>query len=256
MSLVHAEYLKLTRRKLYPIMVAILGLIVAVSAFFAVIFPQLIGEDDLLGVMPVFEKPDAFLFGVQQVVANTWFPLILAVIMLGSEFGGTVWAAALTRDSRKLRQIAARFLILVIASWAAISVAIAGWTVVVVTAVPGTGGLGVGEWVSVFGKVGLVQLTWIAIGLAAVATLRSVGPAIGAALAVYFIEPLVAMWDLYENISISAAANALFPVFPDGLIAEFIPGAGLSVFHAVSILVGWAAFGFVVAWWSLHRRDA
>ena len=57
MSLVHAEYLKLTRRKLYPMMVAILGLIVAVSAFFAVIFPQLIGEDDLLGVMPVFEAP-------------------------------------------------------------------------------------------------------------------------------------------------------------------------------------------------------
>lgn len=255
MSLIHAEYLKLTRRRLYPIMFIILILVVAMMAFFLLVFPRIMGEE-MAEVMPIIKKPEAYLFGAQQVVTQTWFPLILAVVMLGSEFGNTVWATALTRDSRKLHQVAARFLILAVASWIAITLAIAGWALVVVFAAPGTGGLDAVEWLRVFGKVGLVQLTWIAIGLAAIAQLRSVGPAIGAALAFYFIEPIVGLWDWYENISISAATTALFPILPDDAFAAFIPGAGLSLLHAVLILVGWAAAGFVLTWWGLHRRDA
>jgi len=254
MSLVHAEYLKLSRRKLYPLMVAILAVLVALLAFFFLIFGQLLPE--LADELPVFEKPEAYVFGAQQVAGQTWFPLVLAVVMLGSEFGNTVWATALTRDSRRLNQISARFLVLVVASWAAILIGIVGWSLVVLFASPGTGGPDAVEWLEVVWKIGLIELAWTSIGLAAVALLRSVGPAIGAALALYFIDPLFAFWGPYENISLSAATSAMFPVFPDGAFSAFVPGAGLSTAHAILIMVGWAVAGFALTWWGLQRRDA
>lgn len=254
MSLLHAEYVKLSRRRLYPIMVVILGVLVALLAFFFLIFGQILPE--LAEELPVFEKPDAYVFGAQQVAGQTWFPLVLAVVMLGSEFGNTVWATALTRDSRRLYQISARFLVLLVASWAAILIGIIAWAVVVFFASPGTGGPDAVEWLEVVWKVGLIQLAWTSIGLAAVALLRSVGPAIGAALALIFIDPLLGLWGPYENISISAATTALFPIFPDGAFSAFVPGASLSTMHAVFIMVGWAAVGFGLTWWGLQRRDA
>lgn len=254
MSLVHAEYLKLSRRKLYPLMVIILGVLVALLAFLFLIFGQLLS--DVADEIPVLEKPEAYIFGAQQVAGQTWFPLVLAVVMLGGEFGNTVWATALTRDSRRLFQISARFSVLTVASWAAIVLGIAGWAIVVLLASPGTGGPDTVEWLEVVGKIGLIELAWTAIGLAAVSLLRSVGPAIGAALALYFIDPLLAIWGPYENVSISAATSALFPVFPDGAFSSFIPGADLSTMHAVLIMIGWAVAGLGLTWWGLQRRDA
>lgn len=254
MSLVHAEYLKLSRRRLYPMMVVILGVLVALLAFFFLIFGQILPE--LADQLPVFQKPDAYVFGAQQVAGQTWFPLVLAVVMLGSEFGNTVWATALTRDSRRLYQISARFSVLWVASWVAIVLGIVGWSIVVFFASPGTGGPDALEWLEVVWKVGLIQLAWTAIGLAAIALFRSVGPAIGAALALIFIDPLLGLWGPYENISISAATTALFPIFPDGAFSSLVPGSGLSTTHAILILVGWAAVGFALTWWGLQRRDA
>lgn len=257
MSLVYAEYLKLTRRKLYPIMTIILMLFVGVMLFFTFFFDRLMPED-IAGVMPVVEKPEAYFTAIQAVVGQTWFPLILAVVMLGSEFGGTVWAAALTRDSRKLHHIAARLFVLTLASTIVMAVAIAGGAILVALAVPGYGAPSALEWLTVLGKVGLIQLTWIAIGLALVALFRSVGPAIGVALAfVFVLDPLLGMWDRYETISISAATTALFPVaFPEELMAFAPPGLGFSMLHAIAIMVGWAAASFFVAWLALRRRDA
>jgi hypothetical protein len=259
MSLVHAEYLKLSRRRLYPVMVVILAVLVAMLAFFLLILGQI--APDLAGEVPVLEKPDAYSYGVQQVAGQTWFPLILAVVMLGGEFGSTVWATALTRDSRRLNQVSARFLVLVGASWVAVILATAGWAVVVAVASPGVGGLGMSEWLEAVWKLGLVQLAWAAIGLGAVALFRSVGPAIGAALALLFIDSILGLLDAYENVSISAATTALFPTpgFGDGFGSAFeslIPGSGLSTTHAIAIMVGWAALGFVLTWWGLQRRDA
>ncbi len=254
MSLVRAEYLKLTRRRLYPVMFSILALLVGLLAFIFLIFGQI--APDLADQLPVLEKPDAYVFGAQQVAGQTWFPLVLAVVMLGSEFGSTVWATSLTRDPRRLNQVAARFLVLAIASWIAISLAVGGWAAAVAIASPGVGGLSGGEWLDVVWKLGLVEIAWTAVGLAAVSQLRSVGPAIGAALALYFVDPLLGLWGPYENVSISAATSALFPIFPDGAFSAFVPGSGLSTTHAVLTMVGWAAAGFVITWWGLYRRDA
>lgn len=252
MSLVHAEWLKLSRRRLYYTMVIILAGLVGLLAFFLLIFAQIAPE--LAEGVPALEKPEAYTFGAQQVAAQTWFPLILAVVMMGSEFSGTVWATALTRDSRRLNQISARFSVLAIASWLAICAGIVGWAMVTLFAVPGDGGPTTGEWLGLVWKVALVALAWTAIGLGAVAQLRSVGPAIGAALALYFIDPILGLWDRWANVSLSAATNALFQVDLGGF-GSLVPGSDLSVGHAVAIMAGWTALGLVVTWWGLYRRD-
>ena len=100
MSLVHAEYLKISRRKLYPVMVLILGLLVGLLAFFLLIFGKLApGSADgrsrsSPNPMPIWSGPSRWL-------GQTWFPMILAVVFIGAELASTVWATSLTRDPRK-----------------------------------------------------------------------------------------------------------------------------------------------------------
>ncbi|HVR79451.1 MAG TPA: hypothetical protein VMS99_13805 [Acidimicrobiia bacterium] len=255
MSLLHAEYLKLSRRRLYLVMVLILAALVGLLAFFFLIFAQI--APDMAGdELPVIGKPEAYMFGAQQVAGQTWFPLILAVVMLGSEFGSTVWATALSRNSHRIHQISARFAVLTVASWLAIGLAIAGWSAVTALFAPGEGGPSTEDWLGLVWKIGLIELAWTAIGLGAVALLRSVGPAIGAALALYFVDPLLGLWGPYETVSLSAASSALFEITIDGGFGVFVPGAGLSLGHAVAIMLGWTALGFFLTWWGLHRRDA
>jgi hypothetical protein len=253
MSLLHAEYLKLSRRRLYYMMVIILAALVGLLAFFLLIFAQIAPE--LAEGVPVLEKPVAYIFGAQQVAGQTWFPLILAVVMLGSEFGSTVWATALTRDPRRVNQISARFVVLALASLLAIGAGIAGWSIVTAIAVPGEGGPGVDEWLGLVWKVGLIELAWTAIGLGAVALLRSVGPAIGAALALYFIDPILGLWGPWETVSLSAATTSLFQIdFAGGFGVAFM--SNLSLPHAVAVILSWTALGLFLTWWGLHRRDA
>jgi len=255
LSLLHAEYLKLSRRRLYLVMVLILAALVGLLAFFFLVFAQ-IAPDVAGDEIPVVGKPEAYMFGAQQVAGQTWFPLILAVVMLGSEFGSTVWATALSRNSRRIHQISARFAVLALASWLAVGLAIAGWSVVTALFATGEGGPSTEDWLGLVWKIGLIELAWTAIGLGAVALLRSVGPAIGAALALYFVDPLLGLWGPYETVSLSAATSALFEITIEGGFGSFVPGAGLSLVHAVTIMLGWTALGFFLTWWGLHRRDA
>jgi hypothetical protein len=253
-SLLHAEYLKLSRRRLYYTMILILAALVGLLAFFLLIFPR-IAPDFAEGV-PLLGKPEAYVFGAQQVAGQTWFPLILAVVMLGSEFGSTVWATALTRDPRRTVQISARFVVLAAASLLAIGAGVIGWALVTAVAVPGEGIPTASEWLGLVWKIGLIELAWTALGLGAVAMLRSVGPAIGAALALYFVDPILGLWGPWENVSLSAATNALFGVDVAGGFGALVPGADLSVPHAVAVVLGWTFVGLALTWWGLHRRDA
>jgi hypothetical protein len=253
-SLLHAEYLKLSRRRLYYTMILILAALVGLLAFFLLIFPR-IAPDFAEGV-PLLGKPEAYVFGAQQVAGQTWFPLILAVVMLGSEFGSTVWATALTRDPRRTVQVSARFVVLAAASLLAIGAGVIGWALVTAIAVPGEGIPTASEWLGLVWKIGLIELAWTALGLGAVAMLRSVGPAIGAALALYFVDPILGLWGPWENVSLSAATNALFGVDVAGGFGALVPGADLSVPHAVAVVLGWTLVGLALTWWGLHRRDA
>lgn len=256
MSLVRAEFRKLTRRKLYPVMLSILAfLMLMTAALFYLVIPAI---PDIAGDAPVLQRPEAFTFGAQQVAGQAWwFAVILATAVLGSEVAGTVWATSLTRDSRKAAHIAARLFIFGAAAWLAFLVGTLAWSVVTFIGAGGTGAPEVGEWLGWVWRFALIAGAWTSLGLAAVAITRSVGPAIGIALGISFLDSIVAPFvEPYENISLTAASNAIFEVGGDTAFSIFIPGGEMSLIHSVLIMVGWALVGLILTWWGFQRRDA
>lgn len=251
--LIRAELVKLLRRKAYFLMVLILAALVGMTAFFLIVFPR-IAPDLAEGLDPI-AKPDAYILGAQQVISQTWFPLILAAMMLGSEMSGTFWATSLTRESRRLRHVGTRLIVLSGASWVAIMAAIGGFAVVAAVGAVGQGGLPVTDWLKIVASSLLVQVGWVSLGLALVGLLRSVGPAIGAALAFSFGESLLGLWRPYGNISLTANSTALLGTLEEGMFGPMMPGAGVPPGRAAVVVALWALFGVGLAWWALARRE-
>ncbi|MEX1037872.1 MAG: hypothetical protein WDZ96_03340 [Acidimicrobiia bacterium] len=254
-GLLKAEITKLTGRKLYPVMILIIVIFTGLTGFFLMIFRQIFPGAASEG-LPLIEKPDAYFLGIQQVVGQTWFPLILAVVVLGGELASTIWATSLTRESRKTSQIAARLLVFTVASWFAMLIGVAVWSVMAAWFAEGSGGPSTGDWMEVLWKVGVSQLAWVSLGIGFVALLRSVGPAIGAVIALSFGEGLLVLWRPYQNISLTGATTGIFGSFGlDGIASMFLP-APVSTLHALAIMVGWTGLGLLLTWWGLNRRDA
>lgn len=255
MSLLRAEYRKISRRKLFPVMTLLLVAFVGLGAFFLVVFGEIAPE--VAGDLPVLGKPQVYEVGAQQAATQFWFPLILAVVLLGGELSTTVWATSLTRDARKVHQILARFGTYSLATLIAFAVAFGFWVVLAVGFAPGEGFMDVGDLIAVMWKSALIAVAWTSLGTAAVAVLRSVGPAIGVGLAIYFAESFLALWGPWSNVSLTAASTALFLVdFGDGLFGSLVPGGGLEMPHRLAIMAGWTLVGLAVTWWGLQRRDA
>lgn len=255
MSLLSAEYRKISRRMVFPVMTLVLVVFVGLGAFFLIVFGEIAPE--AAEGLPVLEKPGVYEVGAQQAATQTWFPLILSVVLLGGELSTTVWATSLTRDSRKLRQALARFFTYSVATLVAFVVAFTAWVVLALLFAPGQGFMDAEGLIGVIWKSALIAIAWTALGTAAVSLLRSVGPAIGAGLAIYFAESFLALWDPWENVSLTAASTALFAVdFGGGGFAGLVPGGGLSMPHRLAILVGWTVVGLALTWWGLQRRDA
>jgi len=254
MSLFRAEYRKISRRKIFPGMTLVLLVFVGLAAFFLIAFPQ-IAPEAAEGI-PTFEKPEVYEVGAQQAATQTWFPLILAVVLLGGELSTTVWATSLTRESRKVIHVLTRFVTYSVATVVAFLVAFGVWAVAALIFSPGEGFMPVDDLIGVVWKSAVIALAWTALGIGAVSLLRSVGPAIGVGLAVYFAESFLALWDPWENVSITAATTGLFDVDFGGGFAGFVPGLGLPLWHQLLILAGWTLFGLGLTWWGLHWRDA
>lgn len=254
MSLFRAEYRKMTHRKIYPGMTLVLLVFVGLGAFFLIAFGQIAPEtaEDL----PVLQKPEVFEIGAQQAATQTWFPLILAVVLLGGELATTVWATSLTRESRVSRHLMARFVTYTAATILAFLVAFGLWVAFALVFSPGEGFMETEDLVGVLWKSAVIAMAWTSLGTGAVALLRSVGPAIGVGLAVYFAESFLSLWDPWENVSLSAATTGLFSVDFGGGFGGFLPGLGLPLWHKLAILGGWTLLGLALTWWGLQRRDA
>lgn len=257
MSLLHAEYLKVSRRKLFPIMLAVLAFLMGfIAVLFYFILPAL--PEAASGGAPVPQRPDAFIYGAQQVAGQGWwFAVILATAILGGEMSTTAWATGLTRDSRKTLHVLTRLVVFAAASWLAFLAGTAIWAVVTWIAAEGSGSPSIGEWLSLLWKFLAIAAAWTSIGIGAVAMTRSVAVAMGIALGLSFVDSVVAPFvEFYENISLTAATNGIFEVGGDGPFGAFIPGADLSLLHAVTIMAGWVVLGLGLTWWGLQRRDA
>ncbi|HZD22682.1 MAG TPA: hypothetical protein VE569_04680 [Acidimicrobiia bacterium] len=258
MSLVHAEYLKVTRRKLVPVMTLILALLMGfLGVLFFLILPAL-PESAGGGGAVVPQRPDAFIFGAQQVAGQAWwFAVIVATAVFGGELSTTVWATSLTRDSRRVLHIGSKFGVYTVASWLALIIATGVSAVVTLLFAEGSGGPDVGEWLGLLWKFGVISAAWTSIGLGAIGLTRSIPSAMAIALGLSFVDSVVAPFvDLYENISLTAASNGIFAVTVGGGFSELSPGANMSIAHAVLVMLGWIVFGLAGTSWGLQRRDA
>lgn len=255
LGLIKAEATKLTGRKLYPVMVLVLAAFTGLAGFFLLIFGQINTSAAAEG-LPVLEKPEAYLLGIQQVVGQTWFPLILAVVVLGGELATTIWATSLTRESRKIQHVASRLLVFTIASWIGMLIGIGLWAALTAFFADGSGGPSSDEWLAIFWKTGFTQVAWVALGLGFISLLRSVGPAIGAVLALSFGEGLLVLWRPYQNVSLTGATTGIFGDVPVPGLGEFFSSTANTTLHSVVIILSWTVVGLGLTWWGLNRQDA
>jgi hypothetical protein len=257
-SLLHAEYLKVSKRRLLPIMIGLLAFLMAIIAllFYLVLpaLPEAVGA----GGSPIPQRPEAYVFGAQQVAGQAWwFAVILVTAVLGGEVATTVWATSLTRESRKLRHISSRFVVFSISSWVALVVGTAVWSAITFLAAEGSGSPEASEWLGLLWKYLVISAAWTSIGLGVVALTRSIALAMGIALGISFLDSIVAPFvDFYETVSLTSASNGIFEIGGDGPFSAFIPGADMSAGHSLAVMAGWAALFLALTWWGLQRRDA
>lgn len=251
-GLIRAEILKVTGRKLWWVMTAILVVLLAGTAFIFTVLPN-ISPDELQGV-PAITKPDAFLFGASQAVGQTWFPLVFAAVLLAGETSTSVWASSLTRESRRWMHLFAKLVVISVASAVAMAVGMAAWSAVVVFFAEGQGGPGASEWVGVAGKTLLTQATWVGLGLGMVALFRNMGLAIGAALGFSVLDGILSIWDPWSEVSLSVASSRLFTDLT-AVGGPFAATSAMGFGQASAVIAGWTALGLVLGVIGLEARD-
>jgi len=216
MGLFQAELIKLAKRRTFYILVIVLAVLVGLLAAVFFLLPRVLDDD---ATFPVITKPGAYLFGAQQVLGQTWFPIILATMFMAGELATSAWATALTRNAKRWQHLVARLVTNTVASWVAIVAAIGGFSLVVLFLAEGSGSLSANEWWGIIWKALLVVFTWVALAMAASAWLRAVGPAIGATLAFSFGEGILVFWQGWRNVSLSLHTSALMG--PLGDLGDF-----------------------------------
>jgi hypothetical protein len=251
-GLIRAELIKITGRKLWLIMTAIFVVLMAGTAVVFLVLPS-VSPEEFQG-MQAIEKPEAYLFGASQALGQTWFPLILGAILLAGETSTSVWASSLTRESRRWMHLLAKLVVTSAASAAAIGMGIAAWSLVTALVAEGTGAPGLGEWVSVAWKVGLTQVTWVGLAFGMVAIFRSMGPAIGVVLGFSFLDGILGLWEPWREVSLSIASSRLVQDL-SAASAPFMPVIDMGFGQAMAIVLGWAAFGLMLALIGLEVRD-
>lgn len=251
-GLIRAELIKITGRKLWLIMTVIFVVLMAGTAFVFLVLPS-VSPDEFQG-MEAIEKPEAYMFGASQALGQTWFPLIFGAILLAGETSTSVWASSLTRESRRWMHLIAKLVVTSAASAVAIAMGIGAWSVVTVLVAEGSGAPGLGEWASLAWKVGLTQVTWVGLAFGMVAIFRSMGPAIGMVLGFSVLDGVLALWEPWTEVSLSIASSRLVQDL-SAATAPFMPEIGMGFGQAMAIVLGWTAFGLMLALIGLEVRD-
>jgi len=249
-GLIAAEITKIFKRRTFWVLTLVLLLLTAFLAGIFYLLPRVV-EDGI----PSIAKPDAYIFGAAQVVGQTWFPLILATMALAGELATSAWATALTRNSRRGQHLVARLVTSTSSAWLATALAITVFAAATYFFASGSGAPPVDEWLGIGWKSLLIVFTWVAIGLAFSAWLRSVGPAIGAALAFSFIEGLLILWSGWRQVSLSLASSAILGELDASGFGQVL-GALPPFRTALLTVIAWAVGAGVIAWAGLRWRDA
>lgn len=250
-DLIRAESIKAFRRRVFWVMIVILVGLTVLTAVLLIYLPT-IAPAEFEG-FPGIAKPDAYTFGVTQVIGQTWFPAILAVMLLGGELSTSVWAAALTMESRRWMHVLAKVVVITTAAWLAALVAVAGWSLVTLVLAEGSGGPGPAEWSGIALKILLIQFTWVSLAMGATGLFRAIGPAIGVVLAFSFGESILALWRPWQQVSLSGSSSRLVGQSQFGMGISFL--SDVSFAQALAVVAGWAMVGVALAVWGLQIRD-
>jgi hypothetical protein len=255
-GLLAAEWVKLSRRWVLRVLALILVALCGLTGFIFLILPDLV--PDVAQELPILDRRDALILGIQTVLGQTWFPLILAVVMLGSEVTTSAWGASLTRESRRGRHVGAKLGVMLGGAWLVVLVVIGLWVAGATVFSEGESGFSTSDWIGVVWKSGLAQVTWLALGMGAVAWIRSTGFAIGIVIVYSFGEGILALWKPFQRISLSTAQNALF----GEISADISGGIGvgftdpMTFSRAVLVVAMWTVVGAALAYTGLRYRDA
>lgn len=252
LGLLRAEITKTFRRRTFWVLTVVLTVLTLLLVGIFFLLPNVVDDAGI----PLIGKPDAYIFGASQVLGQTWFPLILATMALAGELATSAWSTALTRNSRRGQHLVARVLTTSFAAWVAALIAIGVFSIAAYFLAEGTGELDAAGWWDIIWKSLLAQFTWISLGLAFSAWLRSVGPAIGAALAFMFIDGLLILWSGWREVSLSIHNTALMgPLVFDGGFGQIL-GEMPSFRRGLAVTVAWAVAALLIAWAGLKYRDA
>ena len=249
-GLFRAELIKLFKRRTFYILVVVLAISTGVTALlFLVLLPQF-----EVGFPPI-TKPGVYLFGAQQTLDQSWFPLILSAMFLAGELATSAWATALTRNARRWQHLLVRLLTTTWATWLAMLAAVGGFSLMALLITDGSGTLEPSGWWGIVWKALVVVFTWVALGMAASSWLRGVGPAIGAVLAFRFIENFLVLWGGWRNVSLLFHTRALFGPLDVGSFGGIL-GDTPTFGRALVVVLAWCIVSIVAAWAGLVRRDA
>ena len=251
-GLIRAEIIKVTGRKLWWIMTAILTVLMAGTAFLFTVLPN-VAPEELQGLEAI-EKPGAYLFGAGQAIGQTWFPLVFAAVLLASETSTSVWASSLTRESRRWLHLIAKVVVASLASALAMAVAIMAWSIVTVIFAEGSGAPGVTEWLAVAWKIGLTQVTWVGLAFGMVALFRNMAPAIGVALGFSILDGILSLWEPWTEVSLSIASTRLVQDLSASM-GPFSTGVDMGFAQAMVVVFAWTGLGLFLALIGLQVRD-
>ncbi len=252
-ALLSAEVIKLTKRKMPWVLGGILVFLTALGAFLQYAAADLFDSADL-EVLAVPDKPEAYLYGFLNAAGNTWVPVILAVVMLGYEFSKGTWGISLTWDASRSRHLMAKLAVLTGGATVLALLGVVVWMGFSAAMAEGAGFVSVAELVLATGELVFVQATWVAVGLAAVALIRSTGLAVGLAVGLTFVEQLLALWPAYQDYSIGGATSGIFDLQLPVVVGNplVLPDPGRSAM----ILLIWGVVSLGVAWAAVTYRDA
>lgn len=253
-GLLRADILKLRKRWLFWVLVGVLAVFTGLAAVLLVALPVVAPE--AIPELPEFPRSDALLLGAQQAVGQTWFPLILAVVFLGSEVTTPIFATAVTQEARRWMHLLSKLVVCSVASWLAMLAAIGGWAVLAIAFTEGEG-LSASTWFGLVWKTAITQVTWTALGLGAVSLMRNMGVSIGTVLAFSLFEGVGAFWEPYRNVSLTTASTALFGELGTDLSGGFGMGFIMEMpfAQALTVVLGWTAIGTALAVIGVTSRD-
>lgn len=251
-GLIRAELLKIMGRRLWWIMTAILFVLMVGIGFVFTVLPS-VSPEEFAG-MPALTKPDAYTFGATQAIGQTWFPLVFAAVLLAGETSTTVWAASLTRESRRWMHLIAKLVVTTAAATVAVLLGVAGWSVVVAFFAEGSGAPDALTWLGIVWKTGLTEATWVALAVGMVALFRGMGPAIGVALGFSFVDGILALWEPWREVSLGIASGRLIQDL-ELVGGPFGGGGSMGFAQAMLVVLGWAALGLGLGVVGLETRD-